>query len=234
MGAEVKSVVAGTVRSAFEYQGQKCSACSRMYVPESLWGEVKEGLVETQKSLKMGSVTEADSFMSAVIDRKAFDRISGYIEHAKNSPNCNIVAGGGYDDSVGYFVEPTIVQTATPKDKIFQEEIFGPVVTVYVYPDKDCKGTLESIIDHSPYSLTGALYCNDQDFADEASQILRGTAGNFYANDKSGGPHYMLKWASPQAVKQTFVPLHAVGYPYKEMTGFQVFGDKNLTRKMFL
>jgi len=236
--AEVKSVVAGTVRSAFEYQGQKCSACSRMYVPESLWGEVKEGLVETQKSLKMGSVTEADSFMSAVIDRKAFDRISGYIEHAKNSPNCNIVAGGGYDDSVGYFVEPTIVQTTTPKDKIFQEEIFGPVVTVYVYPDKDCKGTLESIIDHSPYSLTGALYCNDQDFADEASQILRGTAGNFYVNDKStgsvvgqqpfggarlsgtndkaGGPHYMLKWASPQAVKQTFVPLHAVGYPYME------------------
>jgi len=236
--AEVKSVVAGTVRSAFEYQGQKCSACSRMYVPESLWGEVKEGLVETQKSLKMGPVTEADSFMSAVIDRKAFDRISGYIEHAKNSPNCNIVAGGGYDDSVGYFVEPTIVQTTTPKDKIFQEEIFGPVVTVYVYPDKDCKGTLESIIDHSPYSLTGALYCNDQDFADEASQILRGTAGNFYVNDKStgsvvgqqpfggarlsgtndkaGGPHYMLKWASPQAVKQTFVPLHAVGYPYME------------------
>merc|ERR1712141_366148 len=125
--AEVKSVVASSIRSAFEYQGQKCSACSRIYVPESLWGEVKEGLVETQKSLKMGPATEADSFMSAVIDRKAFDRISGYIEHAKASPNCNIVAGGGYDDSVGYFVEPTIVQTTTPKDKIFQEEIFGPV-----------------------------------------------------------------------------------------------------------
>jgi len=236
--AEVKSVVASTVRSAFEYQGQKCSACSRMYVPESLWGEVKEGLVETQRSLKMGPVTETDSFMSAVIDRKAFDRVSGYIEHAKSSPNCSIVAGGGYDDSVGYFVEPTIVQTTTPNDRIFQEEIFGPLVTVYVYPDKDCQSTLESVIDHSPYSLTGALYCNDQDFADQASQILRGTAGNFYVNDKStgsvvgqqpfggarlsgtndkaGGPHYMLKWASPQAVKQTFVPLHAVGYPYME------------------
>ena len=107
-----------------------------MYVPESLWAEVKEGLVETQKSLKMGPATEADSFMSAVIDAKAFKRISGYIEHAKASPNCSIVAGGGYDDSVGFFVEPTIVQTTTPTEKIFQEEIFGPVVTVYVYPDK--------------------------------------------------------------------------------------------------
>merc|ERR1712045_44626 len=236
--AEVKSVVASTIRSAFEYQGQKCSACSRVYVPESLWPEVKEGLVETQKSLKMGPATEADSFMSAVIDRKAFDRISGYIEHAKASPNCSIVAGGGYDDSVGYFIEPTVVQTTTPMDKIFQEEIFGPVVTVYVYPDKDCWNTLESIQSHSPYALTGALYCQDQEFADQAAQLLKGSAGNFYVNDKStgsvvgqqpfggarlsgtndkaGGPHYMLKWASAQSVKQTFVPLHAVGYPYME------------------
>ena len=128
--------MASTIRSAFEYQGQKCSACSRVYVPESLWGEIKEGLVETQKSLKMGSATDADTFMSAVIDRKAFDRISGYIKHAKASPDCSIVAGGGYDDSVGYFIEPTIVQTTTPTDKCFQEEIFGPLVTVYVYPDK--------------------------------------------------------------------------------------------------
>jgi len=236
--AEVKTVVASTIRSAFEYQGQKCSACSRVYVPESLWGEIKEGLVETQKSLKIGSATDADTFMSAVIDRKAFDRISGYINHAKNSPNCSIVAGGGYDDSVGFFIEPTIVQTTTPTDKIFQEEIFGPLVSVYVYPDKDTQSTLEDVIKHSPYSLTGALYCNDQEFADAAAQTLRGTAGNFYVNDKStgsvvgqqpfggarlsgtndkaGGPHYMLKWASPQAVKQTFVPLHAVGYPYME------------------
>jgi len=236
--ADVKSVVASSIRSAFEYQGQKCSACSRIYVPESLWGEVKEGLVETQKSLKMGPATEADSFMSAVIDRKAFDRISGYIEHAKASPNCSIVAGGGYDDSVGYFIEPTVVQTTTPMDKIFQEEIFGPVVTVYVYPDKDCRTTLESIQSHSPYALTGALYCQDQKFADEAAQLLKGSAGNFYVNDKStgsvvgqqpfggarlsgtndkaGGPHYMLKWASAQSVKQTFVPLHAVAYPYME------------------
>merc|ERR1711981_939111 len=153
--ADVESVVNSTVRSAFEYQGQKRSACSRMYVPESLWPQVKEGLAEVQKGLKIGSATDADSFTSAVIDKKAFDRISGYIQHAKASPNCSIVAGGGYDDSVGYFVEPTIVQTTTPHDRIFQEEIFGPVVTVYVYPDKDCQSTLESVINHSPYSLTG-------------------------------------------------------------------------------
>jgi len=232
----VKSVVASTIRSAFEYQGQKCSACSRVYVPESLWGEVKEGLVETQKSLKMGPATEADSFMSAVIDKKAFQRLSGYIEHAKASPNCSIVAGGGYDDSVGFFVEPTIVETTTPEDRIFKEEIFGPLVSVYVYNDKDCMDTLKSIGDHTPYALTGALYCQDQQFADEAAVLLKGTAGNFYVNDKStgsvvgqqpfggarlsgtndkaGGPHYMLKWASAQSVKQTFVPLHGVNYPY--------------------
>ena len=130
--------MASTIRSAFEYQGQKCSACSRMYVPESLWDEVKEGLVETQKTIKMGPATEADSFMSAVIDEKAFKRCSSYIDHAKASPNCSIVAGGSYDDSVGYFIEPTVVQTSTPNEKIFREEIFGPIVTVYVYPDKVC------------------------------------------------------------------------------------------------
>ena len=155
-------MVASTIRSAFEYQGQKCSACSRVYVPESLWSEVKEGLIETQKSLKVGAATDPESFMSAVIDKKAFQRISGYIDHAKASPNCSIVAGGGYDDSVGYFVEPTIVQTSTPEDRIFQEEIFGPVVTVYVYPDNDCLDTLKAIQTHTPYALTGALYCQDQ------------------------------------------------------------------------
>jgi len=234
--AEVETVVASTIRSAFEYSGQKCSACSRVYAPESLWPQIKEGLVEIQKGLKIGSATDADSFTSAVIDKKSFDRVSGYIKHAKSSPNCTIVAGGGFDESVGYFIEPTIVQTTTPEEKIFQEEIFGPVVTVYVYKDADAKETMQSIIKHSPYSLTGALYCQDQEWANMAAQELRPSAGNFYVNDKStgsvvgqqpfggarlsgtndkaGGPHYMLKWASPQAVKQTFVPLTGVGYPY--------------------
>jgi len=234
--AEVATVVASTIRSAFEYQGQKCSACSRVYAPESLWPQIKEGLIETHKTIKMGPVTEFDSFMSAVIDKKSFDRISGYIEHAKHSPNCTIVAGGGYDDSVGYFVQPTIVHTTTPEDRIFKEEIFGPVVTVYVYPDQDAESTMRSIGEHTPYALTGAMYCHDQEFANMAAETLKGTAGNFYVNDKStgsvvgqqpfggarlsgtndkaGGPHYMLKWASAQSVKQTFVPLHGVGYPY--------------------
>jgi len=234
--AEVETVVASTIRSAFEYQGQKCSACSRVYVPESLWPQIKEGLIETQKSLKVGSVTEFDTFMSAVIDQKSFDRVTSYIEHAKASPNCTIVAGGQYDDSVGYFVQPTIVQTTDPNDRVFKEEIFGPLVSIFVYADKDVESTMRAIETHSPYALTGALYCHDQEFADRAAEILKGTAGNFYVNDKStgsvvgqqpfggarlsgtndkaGGPHYMLKWASAQSVKQTFVPLHAVGYPY--------------------
>merc|ERR1712027_189715 len=208
--AEVESVVAGTIRSGFEYQGQKCSACSRMYVPESLWPKVKEGLAETQKSLKVGTPLEFDTFMSAVIDGKSFARIKSYIDHAKSGPNTKIVAGGTYDDSVRYFVQPTVVETSSTEDRIFKEEIFGPVVTVYVYPD--------------------------QQFANDAAVLLKGTAGNFYVNDKStgsvvgqkpfggarlsgtndkaGGPHYMLKWASAQSVKQTFVPLHSVNYPY--------------------
>jgi len=234
--AEVETVVASSIRSAFEYQGQKCSACSRIYVPESLWPKIKEGLIETHKTLKVGSVTDFDSFMSAVIDKKSFDRITGYIEHAKSSPNTTIVAGGQYDESVGYFVQPTIVQTTTPTDRIFTEEIFGPVVTIYVYPDEDVEATMNSIGTHTPYALTGAIYCHDQEFANRAAEILKGTCGNFYVNDKStgsvvgqqpfggarlsgtndkaGGPHYMLKWASAQSIKQTFVPLHDVGYPY--------------------
>lgn len=234
--ADVDSVVAGTIRSAFEYQGQKCSACSRAYVPESLWPKIKEGLIETQKSLKMGPVTEFDSFMSAVIDRKAFDRISGYINHAKSGPNTKIVVGGKCDDTVGYYIEPTIVETSTTSDKIFNEEIFGPLVSVYVYKDKDAVKTLDNVINDTPYALTGSIFSLDQDFANLATEVLKGTAGNFYVNDKStgsvvgqqpfggaklsgtndkaGGPHYMLKWASPQAIKQTFVPIKDVGYPY--------------------
>lgn len=184
----------------------------------------------------MGPVTEFDSFMSAVIDRKAFDRISGYINHAKSGPNTKIVVGGKCDDTVGYYIEPTIVETSTTSDKIFNEEIFGPLVSVYVYKDKDAVKTLDNVINDTPYALTGSIFSLDQDFANLATEVLKGTAGNFYVNDKStgsvvgqqpfggaklsgtndkaGGPHYMLKWASPQAIKQTFVPIKDVGYPY--------------------
>lgn len=234
--ADVESVVNSTIRSAFEYQGQKCSACSRMYVPESLWPKVKEGLAEVQKTLKVGDVGDFENFMSAVIDKKAFDRISGYIQHAKSGPNTKIVAGGNFDDSVGYFIEPTVIETTSKDDKCFKEEIFGPVVTAYVYKDGEAMDVVKSIGKDTPYALTGAMYSQDQAFANDAAQVLRGTAGNFYVNDKStgsvvgqqpfggarlsgtndkaGGPHYMLKWASPQSVKQTFVPLKDVTYPY--------------------
>jgi len=234
--ADVETVVKGSIRSAFEYQGQKCSACSRMYVPESLWPQVKEGLAETQKSLKVGTPLEFDTFMSAVIDGKSFNRIKGYIDHAKSGPNTSIVAGGTYDDSVGYFVQPTVIQTTSTEDPCFKEEIFGPVLSAFVYPDSQTESMLNHVIKDTPYALTGAIFSQDQGFADMASEKLKGSAGNFYVNDKStgsvvgqqpfggarlsgtndkaGGPHYMLKWASPQSVKQTFVPLTDVEYPY--------------------
>jgi len=234
--AHVDAVVAGTIRSAFEFQGQKCSACSRVYVPESLWPKVKEGLIEKHKTLKVGDVENFENFMSAVIDKKSFDRISGYINHAKQSPNTTIVAGGNCDESVGYFVEPTIVETTTPKDKIFSEEIFGPVVTAYVYKDADLMKTLNGVATDTPYALTGAIFSQDEEFALKATELLKGTAGNFYVNDKStgsvvgqqpfggarlsgtndkaGGPSYMLKFASAQSIKQTFVPLTDIEYPY--------------------
>ena len=159
-----------------------------------------------------------------------------FSQHAKASPNTSIVAGGNFDESVGYFVEPTVVETSTPTDKIFHEEIFGPVVTAYVYKDADTLSTLESVAVHTPYALTGALFSQDENFAVKAAEILKATAGNFYVNDKStgsvvgqqpfggaklsgtndkaGGPSYMLKWASAQSVKQTFVPLRDIEYPY--------------------
>ncbi len=160
--ADVESVVKSTIRSAFEYQGQKCSACSRMYVPESLWPQVKEGLAEVQKTLKVGDVQEFDTFMSAVIDKKAFDRISGYIKHAKSGPNTKIVAGGDFDESHGYFIQPTVVETTSRDDRIFKEELFGPVVTAFVYKDNQAMDVVNQIGKDTPYALTGAMYSQDQ------------------------------------------------------------------------
>lgn len=234
--ADVESVVMGTIRSAFEYNGQKCSACSRMYVPESLWSKIKEGLINVQKKLKVGDVREFSNFMGAVIDKRAFDRITGYIKHAKQSSDLEIIAGGGFDDSCGYFIEPTIVVTKNPRDKIMTEEIFGPVVTIYVYKDAKLDETLKLVESSTPYALTGAIFAQDENWAKEALDELKYTAGNFYINDKStgsvvgqqpfggsrmsgtndkaGGPHYILRWASPQSIKETFVPLREYDYPY--------------------
>ncbi|ELU02181.1 hypothetical protein CAPTEDRAFT_218806 [Capitella teleta] len=234
--ANLQSVVYGSLRSAFEYSGQKCSALSRMYVPESCWDTVREGLTEEHKNMKLGSPLEADSFLSAVIDGASFNRIKGYLEHAKSSPNVKIIAGGECDDSQGYYVQPTILQTTDPNEKLMQEEIFGPILTVYVYKDAEYKSVLKLIDQTSPYSLTGAIYADDPAVLKEASEALRFSAGNFYVNDKStgsvvsqqpfggarksgtndkaGGPHYLLKFTSPQSIKTTSVPASRWDYPY--------------------
>uniref|UniRef100_A0A1B6DE11 Multifunctional fusion protein n=1 Tax=Clastoptera arizonana TaxID=38151 RepID=A0A1B6DE11_9HEMI len=234
--ADVTTVVNATIRAAFEYCGQKCSACSRMYVPESLWPKIKDGLLEERSKVKVGDVTKYDSFMSAVIDERAFNRIKSYIDQAKDSNNLEIIGGGQYDNSCGYYIQPTIVVTKDPREKIMTEEIFGPVLSIFVYQDNDVCQTLEIIDTSTPYALTGAIFAQDKKFLEEAFEILKGSAGNFYINDKStgsvvgqqpfggsrmsgtndkaGGPHYILRWSSPQSVKETFVPLTEWKYPY--------------------
>lgn len=234
--ADVESVVTSTIRSAFEYCGQKCSACSRMYVPESLWPKIKEGLLCEASKLKIGDVQDFSSFTSAVIDDKAFKRITGYIEHAKKSSNLEILAGGTYSDSKGYFVNPTIVLSKDPKDRIMTEEIFGPVLSIYVYKESDLLETMKLVHTSTKFALTGAVFGQDEEFVKCALQEFKMAAGNFYINDKStgsvvgqqpfgggrmsgtndkaGGPHYILRWTSPQSIKETFVPLRDVNYPY--------------------
>lgn len=234
--ADPESVANGTVRSAFEYCGQKCSACSRAYFPESLWPEIKERMLTTLQGLKTGDPRQYDSFMGAVIDATAFKRISSYVEHARTSPNLTILAGGKCDDSVGYFVEPTVVQTTDPHDRIMTEEIFGPVLSLFVYPDADVDKMIDIANHSTPYALTGAIFAQDRAWLAKATDALKDSAGNFYINDKStgsvvaqqpfggarmsgtndkaGGVHYALKWTSPQAVKETMVPLKDVKYPY--------------------
>lgn len=234
--ADVDTVATATIRSAFEYCGQKCSACSRAYIPESLWPVIKPKLLALRDELKIGDVTDFSTFAGAVIDDKAFARIKSYIDHARSSSNLEILGGGQYDDSKGYFIQPTIVQTKDPHDKIMVEEIFGPLLSIYVYKDKDVKQTVELIGTSTKFALTGAVFAQDEAFLKEAVEDLKMTAGNFYINDKStgsvvgqqpfgggrhsgtndkaGGPQYCLRWTSPQSIKETFVPLRDVTYPY--------------------
>ncbi|XP_043279496.1 delta-1-pyrroline-5-carboxylate dehydrogenase, mitochondrial [Venturia canescens] len=234
--ADPDSVIVSTIKSAFEFNGQKCSACSRMYCPESLWPQIKEGLLKIRDQLKIGDVKDFTVFTGAVIDAVAFKRITGYIEHAKKSSNLEIIGGGGYDDSCGYFIEPTIVQSKDPVDKIMTEEIFGPVLTIYVYKDSKLNDTMKLVESSTPYALTGAIFAQDLNWAKIALEEFKYTAGNFYVNDKStgsvvgqqpfggsrmsgtndkaGGPHYALRWASPQSIKETFVPIQGWKYEY--------------------
>ncbi|XP_073344325.1 delta-1-pyrroline-5-carboxylate dehydrogenase, mitochondrial isoform X2 [Pagrus major] len=235
--ADVESVVKGTIRSAFEYGGQKCSACSRMYVPDSMWPRIRQELLDIHKHITVGDpVEDFSTFFSAVIDDKSFARIKKWLDHAKSSSNLKVIAGGNCDDRKGYFVEPTIVETTDPQDAIMNEEIFGPVLSVYVYPEKDYREVLQLIDNTSPYALTGAVYAQDKSVIQEAAKALRNAAGNYYVNDKStgsivaqqpfggarasgtndkpGGRHYVLRWTSPQVVKETHVPLQDWRYPY--------------------
>ena len=234
--ADVEAVVVAMLRGAFEYQGQKCSAASRAYVPQNLWPELKEKLLDELKTMKMGDVTDFTNFMGAVIDKPAFDSIVEYIDYAKDSNESEIIAGGSYDDSKGYFIEPTVVVTTNPHHKLIEEEIFGPVLTLYVYPEKEYKETLELCDQTSPYALTGAVFANDRSAVETAMKSLRHAAGNFYVNDKptgavvgqqpfggargsgtndkAGSYINLLRWASTRAIKETLNPPKDYRYPY--------------------
>ena len=234
--ANIQDVIINTIRGAFEYQGQKCSAASRMYVPRSLWPKIKEGITSLAEDIKMGDIKDANNFMNAVIDEKAFDNITSYIEFAKQASDAQILAGGQYDKSQGYFIRPTIVETTNPHMKLMEEEIFGPVLTVFVYEDKDLDGALELCDTTSPYALTGAIFAEDRVAVAYACEKLRYAAGNFYindkptgaivgmqpfggsrasgTNDKAGGEFNLVRWTNPRTIKETFVNPDDYRYPY--------------------
>jgi len=235
--ADVDALVTALVRGAFEYQGQKCSAASRAYVPASLWGAVRERLVAEVQALRMGDVADFRNFMGAVIDRGAFDDIKGYVDFAKSSPEAKVVAGGGCDPSTGWFVEPTVVETSNPRLKLMQEEIFGPVLTVFPYPDARLDETLQLCDETSPYGLTGAIFARDRSAIARMTAALENAAGNFYVNDKptgavvgqqpfggarasgtndkAGSAANLSRWVSQRAIKETFAPPTRVRYPYQ-------------------
>lgn len=234
--APADDVATAIVRGAFEYQGQKCSAGSRAYIPASLWKEVKERVGDMLKEIKMGDVQDFTNFVNAVIDEASFDNIMGYIEHAKQAPDAEILFGGKGNKSVGYFVEPTVILTTNPAFRTMTEEIFGPVITIYVYEDHTYEETLELCDRTSPYGLTGSIFSRDRYAIDKAFHKLRYAAGNFYindkptgaviaqqpfggsrasgTNDKAGGPLNLIRWTNPRCIKETFVPPVTYGYPF--------------------
>lgn len=234
--ADPQVVVTALIRGAFEFQGQKCSAASRAYLPDNLWPEIKEGLIRDAKDIKMGPPTDFSNFVNAVIDKKAFDKIAGYIDYVKEQNDAEIIAGGNYDDSEGYFIEPTIVVTTNPQFKTMVEEIFGPVLTIYVYKADDFESTLHLLDETSEYALTGAVIAKDRYAINLATEILENAAGNFYINDKPTGAVVgqqpfggargsgtndkagfylnLLRWVSARTIKETFVPPTDFRYPF--------------------
>ncbi len=233
---DVDALVTAMVRGAFEYQGQKCSAASRVYVPDSIWPVVKERMLSEIGEIKMGDVCDFGNFMGAVIDRTAFATITGYIDFARSSPDMEILCGGGSDDSTGYFIEPTVVLSKDPKSKLMSEEIFGPVLTVHVYPEDQYEETLQICDQTSPYALTGAIFSLDRSAIVKAMDALRHAAGNFYVNDKPTGAVVgqqpfggsrasgtndkagswlnLERWVTPRTIKETFLPPTDFRYPY--------------------
>lgn len=234
--ADVKAVATAIQRGAFEYQGQKCSAASRAYIPSSMWYEVKKHLLAALKTMKMGGVEDFGNFINAVIDEKSFDKLVSYIEAATKSKEVEIIAGGDYSKTKGFFIEPTILLTKNPKYVTMCEELFGPVLTIYVYEDSKFEETLELLDSTSPYSLTGSIFSKDRYAIELATRRLTHSAGNFYindkptgavvgqqpfggsrasgTNDKAGSMINLLRWVSPRTIKETFTPPHDYRYPF--------------------
>ncbi|MBS1150242.1 MAG: pruA [Myxococcaceae bacterium] len=233
---DLDAVMTAIVRGGFEYQGQKCSACSRVYVPQSLWPKLEAKLVAAINELKVGDVADFRNFMGAVIDEKSFANASSYLELAKSGPDAKILAGGQTDRKEGWFIRPTLVRCLTPRHRIMVEEIFAPIVGLYVYPDDQYVETLRECDQAAAYALTGAIFARDRQAIDLASRELRHAAGNFYindkctgavvgqqpfggsrgsgTNDKAGSMLNLMRWTSPRTIKETFAPATSVGYPF--------------------
>jgi 1-pyrroline-5-carboxylate dehydrogenase len=234
--ADITALVTALVRGAFEYQGQKCSAASRAFIPASIWERVKKGLLKQVSEIELGDPAEFTNFMGAVIDEAAYKTITGYIKHAKRSRENRILAGGGFSSRKGYFIEPTIVQARTPESRLMKEEIFGPVLTIYVYKDAQLDRALKLCDEGSPYGLTGAVFAQDRDMIVKIADRLRNAAGNFYindkptgavvgqqpfgggrasgTNDKAGSMLNLVRWVSPRSIKETFDPPRHFSYPF--------------------
>jgi len=231
-----EALATAMTRGAFEFQGQKCSAMSRAYIPSTIWGKVKETYISQVSELEMGSPERFSNFINSVIDKSAFDSITAYIDHAKESDDAEIITGGGYDDSKGYFIEPTTILTTNPHFKTMEEEIFGPVLTIYIYNPSDWDETLRLVDTTSPYALTGAIFCDDKDILEAANKTLRFSAGNYYindkptgavvgqqpfggarasgTNDKAGSMFNLVRWVSQRTIKENFEPPTDYRYPF--------------------
>ena len=236
--ADPEVVRTAIVRGAFEYQGQKCSAASRVFVARSVWEQMRDGLVAETEALTMGDVSDLSNFMGAVIDRRSFDKLSRVLEDAETDPTLKVIAGGTADDSVGYFVRPTIIEGTDPSNDVFSTEYFGPIVAVHVFEDAEYEEILETVDQGSAYALTGAVIARDRGAVAKAEEALRFTAGNFYindrptgsivgqqpfggarasgTNDKAGSAQNLARWSSPRAVKETFVAPTTSSYPHQE------------------